>query len=99
MTKTPDAEGRVQTERPDRYCLTREDGECVSTDPRCMHQPPLRDWRYHLFGRFPLGPVTPSVWQRPKAGRFWRYLGSVKPVTTPARVPTDNGSRSPGDSG
>ena len=25
---------------PDKYCLTREDGECISTDPRCMHQPP-----------------------------------------------------------
>lgn len=23
---------------PDRHCVTRADGECVSTDPRCMHQ-------------------------------------------------------------
>lgn len=25
-------------EPPDRFCVTREDGECVSTDPRCMHR-------------------------------------------------------------
>lgn len=25
--------------QPDQYCVTREDGEGVSTDPRCMHQP------------------------------------------------------------
>ena len=23
---------------PDRYCVTTPDGDCVSTDPRCMHQ-------------------------------------------------------------
>lgn len=25
-------------EAPDKYCVTRPDGECVSTDQRCMHQ-------------------------------------------------------------
>lgn len=25
---------------PDAYCVTQPDGECVSTDPRCMHQVP-----------------------------------------------------------
>lgn len=22
---------------PDKYCVTRPDGECISEDPRCMH--------------------------------------------------------------
>ena len=26
---------------PDAYCVTREDGECISTDPRCMHNKPV----------------------------------------------------------
>jgi hypothetical protein len=26
------------TEAPDKYCVTEANGECVSTDPRCMHQ-------------------------------------------------------------
>ena len=24
---------------PDAYCVTAEDGSCVSDDPRCVHQP------------------------------------------------------------
>lgn len=32
----------------DEYCDTRADGECVSEDPRCMHQPPERDV-YHEY--------------------------------------------------
>jgi hypothetical protein len=24
---------------PDKYCVTLPDGDCVSKDPRCMHQP------------------------------------------------------------
>jgi len=24
---------------PDAYCITTSDGGCISTDPRCMHQP------------------------------------------------------------
>jgi hypothetical protein len=28
---------QYEKENPDRFCLTREDGECVSPDPRCMH--------------------------------------------------------------
>lgn len=24
---------------PDRYCLSTPAGDCISTDPRCMHQP------------------------------------------------------------
>lgn len=24
---------------PDRYCITAANGDCISTDPRCMHQP------------------------------------------------------------
>ena len=23
---------------PDKYCVTQPDGDCISTDPRCMHQ-------------------------------------------------------------
>lgn len=26
-----------EKDNPDRFCLTREDGECISPDPRCMH--------------------------------------------------------------
>lgn len=26
-------------QEPDAYCFTREDGECISVDPRCMHMP------------------------------------------------------------
>lgn len=31
---------------PDKHCVTHPDGECISTDPRCMHQvrkPPAED--------------------------------------------------------
>lgn len=31
------AELRQQIVNPDRYCITEANGECVSTDPRCMH--------------------------------------------------------------
>lgn len=34
--------------KADQYCETRADGECISTDPRCMHQ--LGDKAY-LDGR------------------------------------------------
>lgn len=27
------------TTRPDAYCFTLPNGECISTDPRCIHQP------------------------------------------------------------
>lgn len=30
------AAGQAET-APDSGCLTQEDGECISTDPRCMH--------------------------------------------------------------
>lgn len=46
----------------------------------CIHNPPPRDWRFHLLGKIPLGPVVPDVPHQPKAGRFWRHLGRVKPV-------------------
>ena len=26
-----------QSQAPDKYCITVEDGSCVSNDPRCMH--------------------------------------------------------------
>lgn len=29
-----------QKSAPDAYCITREDGECISDDPRCMHNKP-----------------------------------------------------------
>lgn len=28
---------REASNEPDRYCVTAPDGECISTDPRCMH--------------------------------------------------------------
>lgn len=28
---------RESSNEPDRYCVTAPDGECISTDPRCMH--------------------------------------------------------------
>lgn len=32
---------------PDAYCITTPDGDCISTDPRCMHQPQGEavDWK------------------------------------------------------
>ncbi len=30
----------AQQPAADGYCITREDGECVSSDPRCMHNKP-----------------------------------------------------------
>lgn len=30
----------------DRYCYTLPNGECVSTDPRCMHQPAPRTVKF-----------------------------------------------------
>lgn len=32
-----DKQAHVTTVEPDAYCYTLEDGSCVSTDPRCMH--------------------------------------------------------------
>ena len=34
-----DAFIRNPAQEPDAYCVTTPDGACVSTDPRCMHQP------------------------------------------------------------
>jgi hypothetical protein len=31
--------GQVRNEHPDAYCYTTPDGDCISTDARCMHQP------------------------------------------------------------
>lgn len=33
-------EALTQQPAADGYCVTREDGECVSSDPRCMHNKP-----------------------------------------------------------
>jgi len=27
----------IEKDSPDRYCLTANNGDCISTDPRCMH--------------------------------------------------------------
>jgi hypothetical protein len=27
----------LEPEDPDKYCVTTPDGDCISTDPRCMH--------------------------------------------------------------
>lgn len=29
----------VIKDNPDRFCVTDESGDCISEDPRCMHQP------------------------------------------------------------
>jgi len=31
---------RPNEEAPDQFCVTLENGDCVSEDPRCMHQVP-----------------------------------------------------------
>lgn len=54
-------------QRPDRYCVTRADGECVSADPRCMHwlKPPLIHHRYNVQKLMPDGQfhfVGPSYY-------------------------------------
>lgn len=36
-------EHHAPDEQPDAYCETSPDGDCVSEDPRCMHQPGRND--------------------------------------------------------
>ena len=33
---------------PDAYCVTMENGECISTDPRCMHNKPVSKIKHDL---------------------------------------------------
>lgn len=33
-----EGDSSVEVGSPDMFCVTQTDGECISTDPRCMHQ-------------------------------------------------------------
>lgn len=46
----------------------------------CSHNGPKRDWRFHLFGRWAIGPVAPNQRHAPRARGIWRRLGSVQAV-------------------
>lgn len=49
----------TQPKAPDACCITDPSGECISTDPRCMHQPAKQQGAYaELPASIPLMDVT-----------------------------------------
>ncbi len=51
----------TEEQAPDRYCVTTADGNCISEDPRCMHQ----------AGEEQAEPVAIKQWRNPSNDMRW----------------------------
>lgn len=74
---------------PDAYCVTAPNGDCVSTDPRCMHQPRLQQstfasifatWRFKAKDR-----LIPKDKTRRAHGKLMRVVGVQYDMTNASR--------------